>query len=475
MRNMGIHVRLMVAAFLLISATTLTLGYMGVKIIHEFVQSRFEERIRFLARYLALNAELGILIDERAMLTQLARNLLSERDVVRVSICNSKDETLADEFREDSDSGSVDLIEVPVVLKESVEESLAFQWSPFFDPKEKLIGKVRITYSTKGIHRLLTYMKVRFVWLAVGLSLVSVLIFFFISRSLVAPVTHLVRAARQVARGDLSLRVIPARLPETKELAEAFNAMLESLEQSEKALMDVNRKMVRQKTLAEVGKFSMMVAHEVKNPLSIIKSSMDLLKKDLPSPQSNTMVIYIEDEIIRLNRLIEDFLMFARPARPSFRAVDVNELLEECTTRFEHSVSAFEKQADAISIQLRLPKTPVYVHADPDLLIRAIGNILKNAYEANDHKGKIVVTAYRNAMKWVLEIVDQGSGIDPEHLDKLFEPFFTTRSKGTGLGLAFVSQVIKAHEGRVTAENHEKKGALMRVELPLTSEKKKEQ
>jgi signal transduction histidine kinase len=468
MRKAGIHVRLLLAGFLLISATTLTMGYMGVKIIHQFVQARFEERIRFLAKYLALNAELGILIDERTMLKQLARNLLSERDVARVGIYNSKEEVLADESH--PAIHGTNAIEVPVVLKESMEESLAFQWNSTRDPEDQLIGFVRITYTTEGIQVLLTMMKVRFVWLAIILAVFSVLIFFFISRSLVAPVTYLARSARQVARGDLTLRVKPSRLPETRELGEAFNAMLDSLEKSEKALMEVNKKMVRQKTLAEMGKFSMMIAHEVKNPLSIIKSSVDILKKDLIQPETNTMITYIEDEINRLNRLIEDFLTFARPAQPAFRQVDINAMLEECVIRLEQSVNPPDSGDVPVKINMRLPAHPVHLQADPDLLIRAIGNILKNAFDATGNQGEIGVFVSYDNYSWILKISDNGSGIDAENTNRIFEPFFTTRAKGTGLGLAFVSQVVQAHGGRISAANHRNGGAVFRMELPLRKE-----
>ncbi|MCP4110045.1 MAG: HAMP domain-containing protein [Desulfobacteraceae bacterium] len=468
-KGIGIHFRLLLAAFMLISATTFALGYIGVNIIHQFVQSRFEERILFLARYLSLNAELGILIDERTMLNRLARNLLSEKDVVRVAILNNFGEILTDvSKRKALVNDHLSVVEVPVVLKESQEDSLVFQWKS----DEELIGQVQITYSTESINRLLAILKARFIWLSAGLAVLSVLIFYFISRSLVSPITHLVQASRKVAKGDLKLRAIPSSLPETRELAEAFNAMLDSLEKSRIALDKANQDMIRQNTLAELGKFSLMIAHEVKNPLSIIKSSLDILKNDLDSKpeimnsesEIPTMISYMDDEIKRLNRLIEDFLLFARPAVPCFRPVDANAMLDESLARMQTS-------GEDIEILASIPENPCHINADPDLLIRAINNILKNAFEANEQKGVIFVTASCQDSQelcswWVVEVEDQGTGIDPEVIDRLFEPFFTTRSKGTGLGLAFASQVISAHRGSIIAENMSN-GAMFRVKLPI--------
>ncbi len=459
MKNPGIHVRILLATFLLISATTFTLGYIGANISHQFAQRRFVEHISFLAKYLALTAELGILIDDRAMLRRLAVNLMSERDVVGVAILDSHNKELI--RVPEATPGPFPVMETPVFLTESREESKAFEYPE--GSKDSLIGKVRIIYSTEGIDQLWATMITYFIWLAGGLTCLAGLIFYFISRSLVAPVKGLARAARRVAQGDRNLRAQPGTLPETRELAVAFNVMLDSLERNRRSLEEAKEQMRRQKTLAEMGKFSLMIAHEFKNPLSIIKSSFDILKKDVALSSDNTLVFYIEDEIMRLNRLIGDFLMFARPAAPSFCPTDLNALLREIVTRFE-----LQKTGTPCEIRSHIPSDPCYASADPDLLIRAIGNVIKNAFEANGDNCVVQVTATRLADTWRAEIADDGEGIAPENIDKIFNPFFTTRAKGAGLGLAYASQAIKAHGGVISAENRLEGGALFRVEIPVS-------
>jgi signal transduction histidine kinase len=461
MKNPGIHIRILLAAFLLISATTFTLGYIGANIAHQFAQRRFVEHISFLAKYLALNAELGILIDDRSMLRRLAVNLMSERDVVGVAILDSHNKELI--RIPEATSGSFPVMETPVFLTESREESKAFEYNE--GAKDSLIGKVRIIYSTDGIDQLWGTMITYFIWLAAGLTGLAVLIFYFISRSLVAPVKGLAQAARRVAQGDLNLRALPGSLPETRELAVAFNVMLDSLEGNRRSLEEANEQMRRQKTLAEMGKFSLIIAHEFKNPLSIIKSSLDVLKNDFALSSENTMVFYIEDEIVRLNRLIGDFLTFARPVAPSFCHTDLNALLKEIVTRFE-----LQKAGTPCEIRSHIPSAPCYAYVDPDLLIRAIGNVIKNAFEANGGKCVVQVTATRLIDAWTIEIADDGEGIAPENIDKIFNPFFTTRAKGAGLGLAYASQAIKTHGGVISAENRKEGGALFRVEIPVSQD-----
>ncbi|MFZ7111138.1 MAG: ATP-binding protein [Desulfatiglandales bacterium] len=461
MKRFGIHIRLFLAAILLIMATTVTLGYMGLSITRQFALSRFESRMNFLARNLALNAELGILIGQKDTLENLAQNLLSENDVVKVSIEDNKEDILAEAAKPAPRAKADEIYEVEVPVKLSRMKS--FPWGLEIDAKAHIIGKVKIAYSLEGIHRLLWTMTSRFVLFSVGLACLSVVIFYFLSRSIVAPVTRLGLAARQVAEGNLELRVQPDNLPETREVGLAFNSMLDFIETSQGALKRANEEIIRQQTLAELGKFSLMVAHEVKNPLGIIKSSLDILKQDVQLKKDYIPIVYIEDEIRRLNQLIEEFLLFARPAAPAFRSVDLNRLLREIIDRFEVQLNR-----SSLRILADIPDASCRMDVDPDLLTRAVGNVLKNAVEANGRQGTIDVRACQEEGNWKVEIQDQGSGIEPGIEEKIFEPFFTTRSKGTGLGLAFVFQAIAAHGGEVRAENRpEGGGARFTIELPL--------
>lgn len=464
MKSAGIHLRLLVAAFLLISAATFALGVVGIRITQTFVNARLEDRISFLARYLAVNSEVGILINDKAGLERLAKNLLTEKDVARVTIFNKHGKVLANASREIP--GPLSPVEAAVSRRRPRDISLLF--SSDIPPKTtqksdgETVGRVRITYSTLSIKQLMQTITLRFILLAGALASLAGLVFFLISRSIVAQVTHLADAARKVARGDLDLRAEPGRLPETRELALAFNSMLDSLAKSREALARADQEMMRKNVLAELGKFSLMIAHEVKNPLGIIKSSVDVLKKKPVDAEGAIMIAYMEDEIKRLNRLIDHFLAFARPGQPRFRPMDLNAMLKEVVSRFE-----LQKTGTDLKIRAELPSSPCDTHADPDLLTRAFGNIIRNACEANEDRGLVRVAASCKENTWVAVVEDEGGGINPGNVDRVFEPFFTTRSKGSGLGLAFVSQVIQSHGGTITAENRKEGGARFRVALKI--------
>ncbi|PID73458.1 MAG: two-component sensor histidine kinase [Desulfobacterales bacterium] len=472
MTSPGIHLRLMAAGVLLIAAATFTLDIVGVEITRRFMHDRFADRIAFLARYLALNSEVGVLIGDKAGLKSLALNLLGEEDVARVRISDADGAVLVDIAREIS--GPISVVDTPVEFKQAREESVLFEQTvstPFGDvtPRTReAIGRVEIHYSTHTIRRLMVHITSRFALYSLLLVVVSGVVYFFLSRSIVTDVRRLVKTARKVGKGNLALRAEPGRLPETGELAAAFNAMLDSLESSREALDQANREMFRQRALAEMGKFSMMIAHEVKNPLGIIKSSFDLLKQDAgwaDSPetggQKSLLAGYIDDEILRLNRLIEDFLSFARPAKPSFRETDLNEMLRDIAARF-----ALQYDGTGPLMEADVPDISFCREADRDLLVRAVSNIVKNAGEAAGPSGTVRITSRVSEDGWRVLVTDTGDGIAEGSLQEVFEPFYTTRSKGTGLGLAFARQIATAHGGALTAENREEGGARFILSLP---------
>ena len=468
MKRPGIHARIFFSAFLMIAVGTMALDVAGVHITSQFMHKRFEDRIDFLAKYLALNSEVGVLIGDASGLKSLALNLLGEEDVARVEIMDGQNNILVDLSRDVK--GPISSVETPVMFKRASDENMMI-FSDRVTPLGKRpvtgveqIGKVKIHFSTYGIKQLMRTITLQFLWISSVLTLVTAVVFYFLSRSITLEVNHLAVTAQQVARGDYTLRAKSGKLPETNQLSRAFNAMLDSLMSSRQALQQINREMIQQKALAEVGKFSLMVAHEVKNPLAIIKTSMDILKKDFQIAGDNIMVQYVEDEISRLNRLIESFLQFAKPTKPTYRQLDLNEMIGDVVQRFEMVNAEADRE-----VRLLLPDQQAVTLGDRDLLARAFGNIVQNAFEAAGPEGQMTVRASMAPGIWKVEVEDDGPGIDPAHKSRIFEPFFTTRAKGTGLGLAFAAQVFKSHGGFVMAANREEGGAVFSVELPIRS------
>ncbi|MCP4116863.1 MAG: HAMP domain-containing protein [Desulfobacteraceae bacterium] len=455
----GIHARLLAAAVVVISSSTFILGYSGLNLVNRLVSERFDQQIDYMAEQLAINAELGILIEEHSLLDGLARSVLNEKDVVGVEIEDSDGILLAQRSRDLE--GPVLITEKEVVLSNSEADAFDLEFFAGSSDKEP-VGLVRIKYTREGIKALAATLAQRFVLLSLGLAVIACVIFFFISRSLVLPVISLAKVAQQVSKGDTSVRAATGTIPETKRLARSFNEMLDSIEEGRAALISAQERLSRQAALAEVGKFSMMIAHEVKNPLAIIKSSLDLLKKDMDIPADNLLLNYTEEELARLNTLIESFLMFSRPAKPRLVSTDLNQMVDQVVMGFK-----LQYDSDTLKINCSIPSEECIALADADLLSRGLSNIVRNACDASMDEGNIHVDVETAPLLWTVRVRDYGKGIDRESLEKLFEPFYTTKAKGTGLGLAFADQVVKAHGGTITAGNHAAMGAVFSVQIPL--------
>jgi signal transduction histidine kinase len=455
MRALTFQKRLLLGVLLLLAITTITLGMVGTHLGETFLRIRFEDRMAFLARYLALNSELGVLIGDQKMLERLANNLLSEKDVVQVLIEDEDGRILVNvESGVQTDSKEV----VAQIRLRQQEENEAFWGS---SAQDQVLGKVHVVYTASGIDELLDKLRTRYAVAVIGLAAIGLLAFSFFSRSLVAPLKELVKASRIVARGDLNARVKPGSLPETNELAEAFNHMLASLDESRRSLEQTYQEMIQQKALAEVGHFALTVAHEVKNPLGIIKGALDILKKeDIDHEVKSTMIEYVDDEIRRLNRLIQDFLDFSRPRKPVFEKVELNSLMKELLQRLR-----LEWEEKGIYIDTDVSEEKCLSQADPDMLSQALLNVIKNACEACDGDGRVSVKSSISHYNWITQIADTGKGMDKETQEKALEPFYTTKAQGTGLGLAYAARVIEIHGGEISFRENHPKGTIFEIRL----------
>ncbi|MCS6816750.1 MAG: ATP-binding protein [Blastocatellia bacterium] len=227
----------------------------------------------------------------------------------------------------------------------------------------------------------------------------------------------------------------------------------------------LERRMARAEQLALIGEMAAGLAHEVKNPLAGIKGALEIILDDLPEDNPHRSILrHVLEEIQRINRIITDLLDYARPRPPSHVQTDVNRLIE-------HVVSATRVQLANNHIVLEFhpaPELPSLI-IDPDELQKVVLNLLLNAIQAvRDHGHILVRTSYdpqERAIK--LSVTDDGEGIPPENLDKIFRPFFTTKKRGTGLGLATCQRIVTGYGGTITVTSEVGKGSTFTVTLPL--------
>jgi signal transduction histidine kinase len=227
------------------------------------------------------------------------------------------------------------------------------------------------------------------------------------------------------------------------------------------------REHAERERLAALRKFSAVMIHEIKNPLRIIRVSSGTLKKRFdPSDSGYELSSFIEEEVVRMNQTIAQFLTFARPSQPKLTRIELAELVRR-------TASAMQENLKEAGIQLELEiDSPMPVMADGDQVQQVLLNLLVNARQALEERegGKVAITLRRLPVKSSplmaeLKVKDNGSGIDPSIMDRIFEPFFTTRRGGTGLGLAIARQLLNEQGGRIEVRS-EAIGTEFTVTLP---------
>ncbi|MFK7987039.1 MAG: nitrogen regulation protein NR(II) [Sandaracinaceae bacterium] len=244
----------------------------------------------------------------------------------------------------------------------------------------------------------------------------------------------------------------------------ALEERTEELRGSYRELRKTQEELVRQEQLAAVGELSAVIAHEVRNPLAIIKNAHSSLKRRTLSHADRTVLLEIVDEEVdRLGRLTRALLTYARPVTPHGRRIDLRELLHDSVDRAVQSALA------PVDVKLEDVALPLF-EGDPELLAQALRNLIENGVLAMPEGGRLMVRGRAHRVDGVdgvlLEIEDEGEGMDEDTLLKARDPFFTTRPAGTGLGLAIADKVIRSHGGTLTLTSEPGSGTLARITLP---------
>jgi signal transduction histidine kinase len=209
------------------------------------------------------------------------------------------------------------------------------------------------------------------------------------------------------------------------------------------------------------------IAHEIRNPLNFISLSIDhLRKKYLPQgnedkAQFETLIVSIKHEIQRLNKLVGDFLEYGKPMRLSLQVIDLGNLIGEVL-----ELVRAKAEKDGIRITYRNGEIPV-LSVDPELIKTCIFNIILNAFQAMPEGGDLTVITKTSNGKAYIIVEDTGIGVSNENMQKLFDPFFSTKITGLGLGLAMTKRVVEEHGGKADFQSTEGKGSVMTISLPV--------
>lgn len=284
----------------------------------------------------------------------------------------------------------------------------------------------------------------------------TLLIALWVSHVIARPIVALTSFARGYMRNKILQA--PASSSENGEIGELTNAfvqMVHDIDQSQQTL-------VRASKLAVVGEMSSVIAHEVRTPLGILRSSAQMLHREPQiSDEGRELVGFIESETERLNRLVSAMLDTARPRMPSYAPTDIHALIRR-------SISMLSAQAESkqITVEAQLQASDPVVACDEEQMTQVVLNVLMNGFQILHRGGRIEVVTCGDEKHLTIEIADDGPGIDPAERSRIFEAFFFRREGGIGLGLAVVQQIVNSHGGDIEAAESALGGALFKIRLP---------
>ena len=297
-------------------------------------------------------------------------------------------------------------------------------------------------------------------WAIIALSLFAIalgLLATFMAGRLLSPLRPLTAAVTRIGMGDYSAHLPLTSRDEVGVLAREFNAMVQSLRERERQLEEKQQALVRAERLAAIGRISAQITHEVRNPLSSIGLNAEMLEEALgqasfPAPaagaEARELVRAIVHEADRLAEITEQYLNFARFPKPVLAPEDPNELLDALLDFLEE-----EHARAGVTIERSFAPGCPPITCDKGQLRQALMNLLRNSREALVHGGTIRVETRPLVTQVEVVVADTGKGMSPDELARVFDPFFSTKERGTGLGLALTHQIIHEHGGEIRCES----------------------
>ena len=330
---------------------------------------------------------------------------------------------------------------------------------PLTGIEDNLLAVLLISSSRRELVELENSLGRNGAWVAAGAILTGMLMAVWATARVTRPVRRLAESAGQVAAGNWNTTVEVTSHDEVGQLAQAFNRMTHELVEQRQRLLQTER-------VAAWRELARRLAHELKNPLFPLQITVENMQRARESHPAEFDEVFREGsrtllaELANLKQIIARFSDFAKMPAPEMQPVNLNALAGETMKLFEAQFA----QARVTARAELAPELPT-VAADPEQIARALRNLVLNAIDAMPEGGTLTVRTMPQGAGARLEISDSGKGLSQEECERLFTPYYTTKTHGTGLGLAIVQSVVSDHHGRVSVESQPGKGTTFRIDL----------
>jgi len=376
------------------------------------------------------------------------------------SSAKDKDEQIEDLI------GTVERRRAPALInanQTTVNENLyAF---PLFDRQHDAAAVLIVASSREQLQRLSRRIRITAALVAGGGVLLGIILSALLAGKITRPVEELAIAADEVAAGNLAARVDEARNDELGRLASAFNRMT-------RELMEQREKLVQSERVAAWRELARRLAHELKNPLFPLQITVEnLLRARERQPQHFDEVFRESSETLlaeigNLKNIVARFSDFSKMPAPELQPVDLNEVVRKAIRVYEPQFCAKGRPLVTAVYELDKGLEAKKIPADPELLHRALSNLVLNAMDAMPQGGSLTLRTRDQDGAVQIEVADTGTGLSEEECNRLFTPYYTSKQYGTGLGLAIVQSVVSDHGGKIWVKSTPGKGASFVIELP---------
>ena len=336
----------------------------------------------------------------------------------------------------------------------------------------------------------------RIVFIVIGIVLLfGIVITFMFPRKITQPISQLVNATRSVRDGNYSYTIdslsgnaltgndeiseltvsfneMILRIKETHEhninlleRTKSFNNLLkEKVEEATRSLKEQQSELIKSERLATIGMMATKIAHEIKNPLSSISISLESIGRDGMDEYQSDAILEIQEEVKRLDRIIKELLNLASPRKLELTVVDPNEVVEKVVT-------IMKKRAHEKGIKLKtIYKCGYEFNIDYEKIEQVLINLLLNSVEAIEDKGEIVIETDTVDECLQIRVSDNGTGIPDTEINKIFDPFYSGKDHGTGLGLPISQKIIESHNGKIEVFSDVQKGTVFSITIPKLEE-----
>jgi signal transduction histidine kinase len=462
--------RISISIAVVIAASMIAVGWLILREQEVTLESELKNRGRNLAELMAHHIVEPFLYEERHDMFSLLKGSMigKENVIIYAEVYDKNGEAIVAAYKD----SSYEKMELPaydfqnpiggIYIEEDKSLPVYHISSPINVETYGTIGFIRMSITKELLYNKLENVKQKLYLLATVVTFLGIILGLYMAKKVLQPILILNKGVKRVGEGEVGVEVPVVGHGEIRELSLSFNRMSVKLKELIDKMKSAQEHLVKTEKLYAIGEFSAGIAHEIKNPLTPIMMLMRRVKEEGESLTVKDIDV-IEEEMHRIDNIVKEFLAFTRPHNYEKRRVNINNVLSEVITitrpKIKHSaIRLVEKYLPFLS----------EITGSHDALKQVFLNIMLNAIQAMDGKGGIlaVETSTENGNVRVL-IRDSGVGIPEEDLKKIFDPFYTTKKEGTGMGLALTYSIIADHSGKIDIDSTPGSGTTVKVTLPI--------